>query len=99
LDTYTTADIVPTVDKNVDKNIFWMERKFHCWNNSYSAVHFVTLLSGTVVVIHLLGVDHSWAPMVKKTSIGSIPIIDRRQKALTRSMVVIRKKNLKLMDR
>jgi hypothetical protein len=22
------------------------------------------------------GLDHSWAPMVKKTSIGSIPIID-----------------------
>jgi hypothetical protein len=37
---------------------------------------------------------HSWAPMVKKTSIGSIPIIDWRQKTSIRSMVVIRKKIL-----
>jgi hypothetical protein len=37
---------------------------------------------------------HSWAPMVKKTSIGSIPIIDWQQKTLIRSMVIIRKKIL-----
>ncbi len=40
--------------------------------------------------------DHSWATMVKKTSIGWIPIIDWRQKTSIRSMVVIRKKILSL---
>jgi hypothetical protein len=42
---------------------------------------------------------HSWAQMVKKTSIGSTPTIDWWQKTSTRLMVVRRKKNHKLMDR
>jgi hypothetical protein len=37
--------------------------------------------------------NHSWAPMVKKKSIGSIPIIDWQQKTSIRLMVVRRKKS------
>jgi ssDNA-binding replication factor A large subunit len=39
-----------------------------------------------------VGEEHRWAPMVKKTSIGSIPIINWWQKTSIRLMVIRRKK-------
>jgi hypothetical protein len=49
---------------------------------------FVTAKKAKMISIAL---HHSWAPLVKKTSIGSIPIIDCWQKTSIRSMVVRKK--------